>query len=365
MKTPVLKVIITGGGTGGHLFPAVAVGEELQRECSDAEVLFVGTTNGIEAKWFPRRGLRYELLAVRGFTGKSLMMRLRAAHEFLRSLKRASGLLRSFGADLVISSGGYASAPMAVAAIMSRTPLMLMEQNALPGLANRVLSRFARKICVGFSDAARAFDPRTVEITGNPVRFSRMPIAVRRPAGPIQILVLGGSSGAHRLNLGVLKAFKILRESVIKWSVTHQTGEADAGLVEEGYRALGRQAKVYSFIDDIADALDRADLVVARAGAMTVSEIALAGRPAVFVPYPFHHDRQQEHNARVLARTGGAVVVADDEHLGENVARVLQRLGGNLECLQQMGRRAYQASMPDAASRIVHSCFQIAGRSCV
>jgi len=260
----------------------------------------------------------------------------------------------------VVSAGGYASAPIAVAAIISGTPLLLMEQNTRPGLTNRMLSRFARKICVGFADASDAFDPGKVELTGNPVRFSKKPQVGRRHTGPLGVLVLGGSSGAHRLNLGVLRAFKILPENVLRMTIVHQTGEADAGLAEEAYRALGREAQVVPFIDDIAAALDCADLVIARAGAMTVSEIALAGRPAVFVPYPFHRDRQQEHNARVLARVGGAMIVPDDERLGENLARMLQRLSARPECLQAMGRRAHQASIDGAAARIASLCFQIA-----
>jgi UDP-N-acetylglucosamine--N-acetylmuramyl-(pentapeptide) pyrophosphoryl-undecaprenol N-acetylglucosamine transferase len=196
-------------------------------------------------------------------------------------------------------------------------------------------------------------------VTGNPVRFSKMPQPARRHSGPLKILVLGGSSGAHRLNLGVLSALKISQESPMRVAIIHQTGEADAGLVEEAYRTLGGEAKVVPFIDDIAPALDWADLIIARAGAMTVSEIALAGRPAVFIPYPFHRDHQQEHNAGVLARVGGALIVADDEHLGENLAQTLQRLSARPECLQEMGRRAHQASIGDAAGRIARFCFQI------
>jgi UDP-N-acetylglucosamine--N-acetylmuramyl-(pentapeptide) pyrophosphoryl-undecaprenol N-acetylglucosamine transferase len=353
------KAIIAGGGTGGHLFPAVAVGEEMRRERPDSEVLFVGASNGMEAKWFPQSGLRYELFEVRGFTGKSPLTRLRAMLEFLAALSRARSLLHSFGADVVVSAGGYASAPIAVAAIIGGTPLILMEQNTRPGLANRMLWRFARKICVGFAGAAKAFDTAKVEVTGNPVRFSKMPQAWRPHPGPLQLLVLGGSSGAHRLNLGVLSAFKILHEDVMQLSIIHQTGEADVARMEDAYGVLGRNARVVPFIDDIAAALDWADLIIARAGAMTVSEIALAGRPAVYVPYPFHRDHQQEHNARVFTQAGGAAVVADDEHLGENLAQILRRLSTQPECLQEMGHRAHQASIGDAASRIARLCFQV------
>jgi UDP-N-acetylglucosamine--N-acetylmuramyl-(pentapeptide) pyrophosphoryl-undecaprenol N-acetylglucosamine transferase len=355
------KSIIAGGGTGGHLFPAVAVGEAMRRARPDAEVLFVGASNGLEAKWFPRSGLRYELLEVHGFAGKSPLSRLRALRQFLRALSGARRSLHSFSPHVVVSAGGYASAPIAVAAIMAGTPLILMEQNTRPGLANRMLWRFASKICLGFADAVQAFNSAKVEVTGNPVRFSKMPQPARRHDRPLQILVLGGSSGAHRLNLGVLGAFKILEEQGTRLTITHQTGEADAALVEGAYRALGREAKVVSFIDDIAAALDAADLVIARAGAMTVSEIALAGRAAVFVPYPFHRDHQQEHNARVLTNVGGAIVIADDAHLAENLAGMLKRLSGQPERLQEMASRAHQMAMYGAAERIVRVCFQAAG----
>ena len=314
----------------------------------------------MEARWFPTSGLRYELFPVSGFTGKDPLRRLRALREFLSAVGRASRLVRSFHPDLVVSAGGYASAPMAVAAIVRRTPLVLLEQNTRPGLANRVLWRFARKVCVGFSEAAAAFATTKVEVTGNPVRFTAIPGPAKRPACPFQILVLGGSTGAHRLNVGVLKAFTILGKTVIKLTIVHQTGEADRAVVEERYQELSCNARVSPFIDDVATALARADLVIARSGAMTVSELALAGRPAIFVPYPFHRDRQQEHNAGVIARLGGATIIHDDEHLGENLARELERLIANPQCLVEMGQRAHQAAMPDAAKRIARVCFETA-----
>ena len=355
-----MNAIIAGGGTGGHLFPAVALGEELRRADPSGQVLHVGTINGLEAKWLPASGLRYELFPVRGLRGKDPLTRLRALREFFSALRRARSLIVSFRADLIVAAGGYASAPMAVAAILARVPLILMEQNTRPGLSNRMLWRFARKVCVGFAEAASAFDDTRVEVTGNPVRLRFVPGPLRRIANPVQILVLGGSSGAHRLNLGVLNALKILEKAVIKLQVVHQTGEADVGLVTDSYSALGCTAQVTPFIDDMASALDRADLVVARAGAMTVSELALAGRPVIFVPYPFHRDRQQELNARVLERRGGALIVSDDDHLGENLATKLHELADAPARLLEMGRKAREAAIPDAAARVARVCFAVA-----
>jgi UDP-N-acetylglucosamine--N-acetylmuramyl-(pentapeptide) pyrophosphoryl-undecaprenol N-acetylglucosamine transferase len=356
-----MKVIIAGGGTGGHLFPAVALGEELKRQHPDTDVLHVGAVNGIEATWLPQSGLKYELFPVRGLRGKGPLIRLRAIGEFFAAIRLAHALLKRFGPDLVVSAGGYASAPMAVAAIIARVPVMLMEQNTRPGLSNRMLWRFARKICVGFADTASFFDSSRVEVTGNPVRLRFIPEPLRKTSLPLQILVLGGSSGAHRLNLGVLNAFTILEKAVINLQVVHQTGEADVGLVTDRYRGLGCAAKVLPFIDDMAQALDSADLIIARSGAMAVSEIALAGRAAIFVPYPFHRDRQQELNARVIERLGGAIIVNDDDSLGENLAAALRISIDEPSRLIEMGRRANGAAKPDAAVRIARVCFEIAG----
>jgi UDP-N-acetylglucosamine--N-acetylmuramyl-(pentapeptide) pyrophosphoryl-undecaprenol N-acetylglucosamine transferase len=354
-----MKVIIAGGGTGGHLFPAVALGEELRRERPATEVLHVGTTNGFEAQWLPSSGLRYELFPVRGLRGKGVVTRVRAVAEFSTALRRARGLLQRFAADLVVSAGGYASAPMAVAALTGRVPLVLMEQNTRPGLSNRLLWRFARKICTGFADVGAGLKGRQVAVTGNPVRLAFVPGELLEIRSPLQILVLGGSTGAHRLNLGVVKAFKTLAKDVIKFEVVHQTGEADVELVRCGYKPIAMKAQILSFIDDMASALDRADLIIARGGAMTVSEIAIAGRAAIFVPYPFHRDHQQEHNARVIERLGGATIINDDDRLAENLEITLSQLLDTPSRIIEMGQKARLAGRPDAAAQIARVCFEV------
>lgn len=356
-----MKVIIAGGGTGGHLFPAVALGEELIREQAGIEVLFVGTSAGLEARWLPSSGLRYELFQMHGIRGHNLLERARASLEFIHAIGLGVALVRRFRPDLIVSAGGYASASMGVAAVLTGTPLVLMEQNTRPGLANRMLSRFAVKICVGFSDSKFFFNSAKVEVTGNPVRFEYKPDRSRPEGSPLQILVLGGSSGAHRLNIGVLEAFKICGKSVINLRVVHQTGEADGELVTIAYREMPFQAEVVPFIDDMPTALQRADLVVARAGAMTVTDVALASRPAIFVPYPFHKDLQQLHNARVIENLGGAKIVLDDDRLAANLARELDAFIGNPARLVEMGQRAHLAAHPDAARNIARICFEVAG----
>ncbi len=357
-----MKVIIAGGGTGGHLFPAVALGEEMTRERPETEVLYVGTSTGLEARWLPASGYRYELFHVHGLRGRGLGSRIKSLVEFARAVALARSLTARVKPDVVVCAGGYASAPIGVAAILGRIPLVLMEQNTRPGLSNRMLSRFARKICVGFEETASAFNASKVVTTGNPVRFVFDPAPRPKIEGPIQILVLGGSSGAHRLNIGVLEAFKICANHVINLAVVHQTGEADEELVRAGYRSLPLKAEVAPFIDDIAGALKGADLVIARAGAMAVTEIALAARPAIFVPYPFHQDRQQEHNAHVIERLGGAVIVQDDDLLPQNLARELERISSDSAALSTMGQKTHQAAKPNAARDIARVCFELAER---
>ena len=358
-----MKVIIAGGGTGGHLFPAVALGEEMMRERPDIEVLFVGTSAGLEAKWLPKSGYRYELFEMHGIRGHSAVERARASVEFIRAIGSATSLVRRFRPSIIVSAGGYASASMGTAALLTRTPLVLMEQNTRPGLVNRTLSRFARKICVGFSDSVPYFSPAKVEVTGNPTRFKYRPDRSRREGGQLQILVLGGSSGAHRLNIGAVGAFKICGKSVINWHVVHQTGEADEELVRSAYREIGFAAEVVPFIDDVAGALHRADLVIARSGAMTVTDIALGARAAIFVPYPFHKDQQQVHNARVLEKRGGAIIVRDDDQLASNLAREIEALIRNPARLDEMGERAHQEAHPDAARHVAKICFEIAEKA--
>ena len=354
-------MIIAGGGTGGHLFPAIALGEEIVRQRPATQVMYAGTTNGFEAKWFVGRDYQYELFNVHGIRGHSLAGRARAFAEFLRALSAARALIRRFRPNLVVSAGGYASAPTDIAAVLARVPLVLMEQNTKPGLTNRLFWRFAKKVCVSFAESKDYFSADKVEVTGNPVRYRADPKPAPPDPSQKQILVLGGSTGAHRLNIGVLGAFKIWGKSVINWTLVHQCGDADVELLRVEYQKIPVRAEVLPFIADVPAALAHSTLVIARGGGGTVADIALAGRAAVFVPYPFHPDMQQLHNARVIERVGGAVIVNDDEHLAENLAREAKALLDDPARLNEMGMRARRAVFPDAAARIARVCFEVAG----
>ncbi len=353
-----MKVVISGGGTGGHLSPALAVGEELKRMRPNAELLFIGTRAGLDQQFLSRSGFPYELLDVGGVAGHGAREVPVALVKMAKAILSARSLLKRWRPDLVVGVGGYASMPAGIAALTLRIPLLLMEQNTRPGLTNRVLAHFARRICVAFEDSLPLLPQAKVQLTGNPVRFTPVNKPCPQP-GPFSIFVLGGSSGAHRLNVGALKALEILNKHVIKFRILHQTGAADESLVRNGYQQAGIEAEVVAFIYTMAEAFAQADLVVARAGAMTVSEIALAGRPAIFVPYPFHRDRQQEHNARTLERQGAALIVADDDHLAENLARAIRELIKDPARLHAMAERAARAAKPDAAAAIAKACLEI------
>ncbi|HUY37810.1 MAG TPA: undecaprenyldiphospho-muramoylpentapeptide beta-N-acetylglucosaminyltransferase [Candidatus Binataceae bacterium] len=355
-----MRLIIAGGGTGGHLFPAVAVGEEIIRQRPDAEILYVGTINGFEAKWLPTSGYRFELLNVHGIRGHGVAARLRALAEFAHAIGQARPLLGRIHPHLVVCVGGYASVPVGVAAALARVPIVMLEQNVMPGLANRIIQRFASKICISFPDSRAYFPESKIELTGNPVRYKPRPDRTPIEGRPAQILVLGASTGARRLNIGVLEAFKIWGKGVIKLKVTHQTGEADVEVVRRAYRELPFEAEVVPFIDDMPGALAAADLVVARSGGGTVTDIALAARAAIFVPYPFHRDMQQLHNARVIEKLEGAIIVKDDERLGENLARDIKTLLADPARLIAMGVQARGAVFPDAAARVARVCFSLA-----
>jgi UDP-N-acetylglucosamine--N-acetylmuramyl-(pentapeptide) pyrophosphoryl-undecaprenol N-acetylglucosamine transferase len=356
-----MKVVIAGGGTGGHLFPAIAVGDEILRQRPDADVLFVGTSAGMEAKWFSSRSYKYELFDVHGVRGHGLEERWRAIREFAVALRLARSLLLRFEPNAIVVAGGYASAPVGFAAVVSRIPLLLMEQNTTAGLSNRLLWRFAKKICVAFQESATNFGPGKVVVTGNPVRFKIEPKSTYAGADPLQILVLGGSSGAHRLNLGVVNAFRKWKNTVIKLKVTHQTGEADRAEVRAAYGEYGMDVEVVPFIENMAEALGRADLIVARSGGNTVSEVALAGKPAIFVPYPFHRDQQQLHNARVLESIHAALLVRDDEKLGDNLLSAIEKLALDPPRRAAMGLAASGVAKPDAAACIARVCVEMIG----
>ena len=351
--------MIAGGGTGGHLYPGIAIAEEIRRRSPAARVVFAGRGLPLERDIVGRHG--YELLAVSsgGVVGRSFGRRVRGALLALMGIGESMRMLGRLQPRAVIGVGGYASGPMVLAAAIRRIPTLVAEQNAVPGLTNRILGRVAGQVAITHEETRRFFGGRGV-VTGNPIRAEfaaadRDRARLRRAAGaaPFHLLVFGGSQGAKALNSAVLGALPRMAESRARLRITHGTGAADLERVRAGYAALGFAADVRPYLTDIRAAYEDADLVVARAGAGTVSELAACGRAAILVPLPTSaHDHQRGNAARVAA-AGAAILIEERRLDGDRLAAAVASLAGDPACLAAMERASAGLARPDAAARIV------------
>jgi UDP-N-acetylglucosamine--N-acetylmuramyl-(pentapeptide) pyrophosphoryl-undecaprenol N-acetylglucosamine transferase len=349
-------MIVAGGGTGGHLFPGLAVAEAVAAQ-GDANILFVGSAYGLEATAVPRAGFPFRALVLRGVRGRGLRGGLAFVWHFPITLLQSWRIVGAFRPALVLGLGGYGSVPIAVAAWLRRIPLVLLEQNAHPGLANRVLACLARKICTTYPQSAQFFPAGKAVHTGNPVRQLGR---TRRPAPDrFTIFAFGGSQGAHTINCAMVDAAAILAKQVPALHIIHQTGAADATWVEERYREVEVDAEVLEFVHDMADAYGRADLVICRAGATTLAEVTALGKPSILVPYPFAADDHQRKNAEVLRDHSAAALILNAELSGEKLATCVLEVVHNRERLQAMAAAAKQLAVPDATERVVIVCRQV------
>ena len=351
-------MIVAGGGTGGHLFPGLAVAEQWAGT-EPQSVLFVGSAFGIEARVIPQTRFAFRALAIRGLRGRGWRGALGLAVQLPAAVVSGLRILSQYRADVVLGVGGYASFPLVAAAWLRRVPAVLLEQNARPGLANRVLGHLARRVCTTFEAANPYFPAGKVEVTGNPVRAFAAPAPA--PHRGFSLLVFGGSQGAHRLNLALADAAAALFAAIPDLRIVHQTGATDRDEIAARYAALGVAAEALAFIDDMGAAYHRADLVVCRSGATTVAELTVLGKPAVLVPYPFAADDHQRANAEVLAERGAAVLLLDRDCSGDRLATIVTDLAGDRARLQAMGEAARRLGVPDAAARVVATCRAVAG----
>jgi UDP-N-acetylglucosamine--N-acetylmuramyl-(pentapeptide) pyrophosphoryl-undecaprenol N-acetylglucosamine transferase len=304
-----MRAILAGGGTGGHVIPALAIANELKKSYA-AEVLFIGTARGIENRLVPAAGYPLQLVRVGALKNVSLMTRAKTAFDLPRAVWDAGRMLNEFAPDVVIGVGGYASGPAMLAAVVKHIPTLAFEPNVVPGFANRVVARLVSGAAVHFEETAKYF--RHAEVTGVPVRqaFFEIPVLMHKKRdGTPTLLVFGGSQGAHAINEAMIRCLPELRRQAPGIHIIHQTGERDYNDARAAYASLGESAEVFKFIEDMPAAFARADLVVCRSGASTVAEITAAGKPAIFVPFPRAADDHQRVNAEALAATGAAVVV--------------------------------------------------------
>lgn len=351
--------VVAGGGTGGHVTPALALAERIRARGD--EVLVMGGRLGLEAKLVPQAGFELIALPARQVMGRGLVGRLAAVPALAAASFTAWRVLGRRRPAVVVSVGGYASVPAVVAAALRRVPIALVEPNAVPGRANRAAARFAALVFTGFETAAGAFPGASVEVTGIPLRRALLDAfgaaAQRRtPQPPYRLLVFGGSQGARQLNECMIEAAGQLDSRI---EVFHQTGEADRERVAAAYRGAGVRAEVVAFEPDMPARYRWADLALCRSGALTVAELALAGLPALLVPYPFAADDHQRANARALADVGAAQLL--DAPSGPGVAAALRALFETPGELLAMGRKAATLARPDAADRIVAACAELIG----
>jgi UDP-N-acetylglucosamine--N-acetylmuramyl-(pentapeptide) pyrophosphoryl-undecaprenol N-acetylglucosamine transferase len=353
------RVVIAGGGTGGHVFPGLAVAQELLT--LGLEVHWLGARRGLEAELVPERGLPLTLVELEGIQARSPAAAAKAVTLLPRAVATAVRTLLSLDPIAVVGVGGYASAAGLAAAGLLGIPTVLQEQNSIPGLTNRFLAPFSDLICCGFADVVARFPSLPAEWTGNPVRGRFFEVPPIEPHDPPRILVLGGSQGSLFLNRTVPRALATLAGRGIECTVRHQAGGRWAEVVSTSYADLDLEAEVSAFLTEPWRDLGDANLVVARSGALTVSELAAAGRGAVLVPFAAAAGNHQEYNARSLERAGGAVVLTESEVTPARLAGVLGDILSDPARMRSMGAAAAAVALPDAAGRIARRVIDVGG----
>jgi UDP-N-acetylglucosamine--N-acetylmuramyl-(pentapeptide) pyrophosphoryl-undecaprenol N-acetylglucosamine transferase len=352
------RIVIAGGGTGGHLYPGIAVARELRRRLPEIVVTFAGTERGIEQTVVPREGFDLDVLRSAGLKGMSLA-----------GLVRGLALLPVGGADawrivsrrrphLVIGVGGYSSGPVVLIAALRRIPTLLLEQNAVPGFTNRSLARVVDGAAVTFESTLSYFGRRGF-VTGNPVRPEFFDTSSAPGGGPPRVLIFGGSQGAHAINMAMVEAAPRLAAYPGGLAITHQTGERDLERVRRGYRDAGLTARVEPFLFTMDREMKSADLVICRAGATTLAELTAAGRPAILIPLPTAADDHQRRNAELLADAGAAEVLPQSSMTGELLAERIAALASDPSRRQAMSEAARRLSKPGAASAIVDRALEL------
>ncbi|NLZ16226.1 MAG: undecaprenyldiphospho-muramoylpentapeptide beta-N-acetylglucosaminyltransferase [Desulfobulbaceae bacterium] len=355
-----MRAVITGGGTGGHLFPGIALACALQERHSGSEILFIGTPRLLDQQALRNRGFQLATLSSSGVKGLGLGAQIRSLLSQPAAIWQARQMLRRFKPALVFGVGGYVTGPVLLAAKLMGIPTAIHEQNSVPGLANRLAGRLVDKICISIP-CQPAFPPHKTVRTGNPVRAEIVAASQQKSrggqAGNIpSLLVLGGSQGAHALNERMVAVMGILHNRGLRLQLQHQTGSADAAMVQDAYRKTGVQAEVKPFIEDMAAAYASADLVVSRAGATSLAELAVMGLPAILVPYPFAADDHQASNAEYYVQGGGAVMYREKDLTPEILAAQIQTLLED-EQRHRMAEAMRALGQPDAAERLVDECF--------
>lgn len=361
-----MTIVIAAGGTGGHLYPAVALAREFLRRDSSSKILFVGTERGIESKVLAHEGFELRFITAKPVMGKGFLSVLQGLLSVPVGLWQSLGILRKRRADLVIGVGGYTSPTMLAAAAIRGISRVILEPNAYPGMANKAVAPFAQRIFLAFESAADSFDRSKVRMVGTPVRQEFL-----TPSGPneaparagsrMHLLIFGGSQGAKAINSAVLDGLASLTARMPNLTITHQTGEADYRRVQEAYAKLGAQAEVTPFLYDMPTVLRSADLVVARAGAMTIAELTACGKPAILIPLPTAIYDHQMKNARAMEAAGGAMVLSQSDLSGSKLSESISAIMQDTSRLQTMSAKSLAMRRIDAGEVIVRECYALMG----
>jgi len=369
MKTPVeqrhpvarLRAVIAGGGTGGHLFPGIAVAEAIVDQNPDSRVCFVGTGRPVEEAVLPAAGFEHHAITAAGIMGRGLTARFAALLKIPAGICQSLWILFRFRCNMVIGVGSYSAGPVALAARLLGIPVVLCEQNTLPGLTNRFLSRFCTRAFVAFDNTRLNCSPDRIRVTGNPVRRPLIEAAgLEKPAGDtLTVLVLGGSQGAHSINEAVCGMLAGM-EKTDRYAFIHQTGTEDADRVRAAYARHGIAATVAPFFDDMATCYRRAHLAVCRAGATTIAELLVMGIPAIYIPYPHAAENHQELNASEMVAAGAAQMITETELTPDGLLDSIRHLAGAPDKLADMARGARARGNPQAAVEIALECTAIA-----
>ena len=350
-----MRVILAGGGTGGHVIPALAIAQQLKKQYG-AEILFIGTSRGIENRLVPAAGFDLNLVQVGALKNVSITTRLKTVSDLPRAILASRRIFREFRPDVVIGVVGYASGPAMLAAVVGRIPTLVFEPNFVPGFANRVVAPFVSAAAVHFEETGRYF--KRCKVTGVPVRekFFVQAGDAKTPT----LLVFGGSQGAHAINVVVMQCASELLARNPQLRIVHQTGEKDFAEVNAAYSPLGGRAQAHRFIDDMPTAFAEASLLVCRSGASTVAEVTAAGKPAIFIPFPRAADDHQKRNAEALEKAGAAVMIDESKLTSEVLIEAVTSLLADPERLHKMAEAARCMSHPDAAQEIAAMAAKLA-----
>ena len=356
------KVVIAGGGTGGHLYPGIALAKALKRNDMDIEITFVGTKQGIESKVLPREGFNLKTILSSGLLGKKGLGRWTSLCKLPIGTAQSMCFLIRNRPNLAVGVGGYASAPLVFSAWLLRIPILIHEQNAFPGMANKWLGKIADKVALSFEESKRFFPDNKVNVTGNMIseELCRPREEFPPPSkDPFGILILGGSQGAHSINMAMVDALDLLADRKEDIHITHQTGEADYESVRSMYKAKGFKADVQAFITDMPVRYRLASLVICRSGATTLAEITAAGRVSILIPFPHATHNHQEHNARVVEAANAGELILDHEVSGERLAQSIKRAMDEPEQIQEMEDNSYGLGNREATEEVRKICMEL------